>query len=1111
MTSEADIPTQPAKPRRRGRWRRRLLWFVGFVVVLLLVVPLLAGIAPIRSLVADKVGKALGRRVEIGSLSAYWFKGIDVEDVTIHSPDGFDGPLATIAKIHADLSVPALVQGRMTGRVRIVHPHVTLRRDAQGVSNAHDLGPKEKDHETAGAGAGAPPNVDLRIVLVAGTVEALDAAGKAENALRDIQFRGHVKPDGSKDVDLQAAVEGAGKDGGNARIALLATVDDTDTGVFKVDVPPLRLERVARMAADTLEVSDLAGTIALTGNGTLHPNDTLSGTLSTRVEAFAVRGKDGTQLSIHRIQGDVRLRGKGDETEASVTVEVGDLRVARMVDGHIETIREPEMTLRTEARFTPSGDRVRVASGTLDGGSLMNLHIEEAVRLERGAEERTMGLVKGNVQLGRLGSLRGLFPTLEPLAGGTLTVTLQGSERPGFNLGAAVIVENLVLRPCEIAPDGYEDRRMTAAFRIKRVEPGVMRLRLTTLDSSLARLTTGDPRRGVAVTYGPGAAYAVDGNFDVRVRLANLSRLLTTSLGLAPGERVRGTLHLTCEGSGTTDDMRLTTTVRGSDIIFPASWSATAPPATFEARVVSTRKNGRADVKLSNLSGLGLSGGGNAQFSEVAAEAGVGPETTFQQAEAQITVDLASARPWLGGVLKMDPGGRLGGRARLDLHVDGGGDGQHVTGSAQANDLFVLTRPGTTPIREKRVTVQADVALAPAGGKHVAKTLTLDAGGLRVDLDGSTLVAEPDIEADMHARLSGDAAQLAPTLAAFLGAGYEDLRGEGPITGSIDVTGSPAEHGRTLLARADLVLGSWTTSGLSIEKVRVKAARADVASPLKANLLATVGGGSAQADLVVTMGGATLPWTSDVHLAAVDTSSVVIGEGGLGRYLAFALPALVPADAGVPVLSGRLDADLHGASTAIHGDALADGLTGKGTLQMAQGEVKQSTLFGGGDGRMGKLVGALRLAVPAAGQVLAELQKAVAFSALVSTFTVAGRVLTVQQTKLTGERVVIDTSGTVGFDETINLKSRVVLQGKAGQALAARLPDGAIPLKIGGTLDEPRVGPDVEMASLLPIPGKKHGKGILDKIKKKLPKLPKLPKFPKIPKPKLPKLPNPFK
>ncbi len=584
MSTDTATPTPPTKPHRPRRWRRRLLGFVGVVVLLLLVAPLLAGIAPVRTFVAGKIGDALGRRVEIDSLSAYWFKGIDVENVTVHSPEGFDGPLATIAKVHADLSVPALLQGRMSGRVRIVHPHVMLRRDAAGVSNAHDLGPRKKAGEKRAHESHEPLDVDLRIVLVAGTVEALDAAGKAENALRDIQFRAHVGPDGSKDVDLEAAVERAAADGGNARITLLATVDDTQTGVFKVKVPPLRLDRLARMAADTLDVTDLAGTLALTGAGTVHPNDTLSGTFSTNVEAFAARGRDGTRLSIHRIQGDVHLRDAGDETEANASIDVGDLRVQRTVDGHIETIREPEITLRAEARFDPAGRHVRIGSGKLEGGALLNLRIEEAVRIERGEEERTTGLVKGFVHLGRLGSLAGIFPALEPLAGGTLALTLQGSQRPGFNIGAALTLEHLVLRPCAFAPDGYDERRLIAAFRIRRMEPGVMRLRLTTLDSSLARLTAGDARRGLTLTWGPGHAYAVDGDFDVRTRLASLSRLLATPLGLAHGERVRGTLHLACSGSGTPDDMRLTTNVRGTDIVFPDSWGVGGAAGGLHAR-----------------------------------------------------------------------------------------------------------------------------------------------------------------------------------------------------------------------------------------------------------------------------------------------------------------------------------------------------------------------------------------------------------------------------------------------------------------------------------------------------------------------------------------------
>ena len=75
--------------------------------------------------------------------------------------------------------------------LRIVQPHVMLRRNADGESNAKDLGKREPEEPD-----GEPSKMKLELVLVAGTIEALDGA-KAENALRDIQLTAGLEPDGA--------------------------------------------------------------------------------------------------------------------------------------------------------------------------------------------------------------------------------------------------------------------------------------------------------------------------------------------------------------------------------------------------------------------------------------------------------------------------------------------------------------------------------------------------------------------------------------------------------------------------------------------------------------------------------------------------------------------------------------------------------------------------------------------------------------------------------------------------------------------------------------------------------------------------------------------------
>lgn len=1098
MAAEATTPRQTVPAPRKRRWRRRIAWTLGILLLLALLAPLAVGLSPVRSALADKVGQALGRKVEIGSASAFWFKGIDLEDVTIHSPEGFDGPLAKVAKIHADVDVLGLLGGKVGARVRIVQPHVTLRRNAAGDSNVKDLA-TEKQTETAPAEAerkeaDTTSDMQLSLVLVAGTVEALE--GKtAANALRDIQLSADVAPSGALAFEFQALAEGAGQGGQDARLDLRASRDANRSGRFKIAVPALQLSRLARLIEDTVSVSGLQGTVKLDGEGTLQPDDTIEGTLATHLESIAAKTPDGTQLSVRRIMGTAKLRSISGATEADVEVGMGDVRVRRQVDGRIESFREPDISLQVTGRLDSQDGLLRIAQGSLQGGQLMQVLVREPLRFEQGAATRFAGRLEAKVSLGRLGSLRGLFPALEPLAAGTLSVLLTGSGADAQDIGVGVRITDLALRPSEVAPDGYSEPTIVAAFRFAQTDDGGMRVRLTQLGARIVRLVAKDAQRGVLLTVAPGGAYAVDGDFTLGFGLQSVSRLLGPKLGLEPGERLGGTLQFVGSGRGTPEAMRLDVDVHGTGIVFPRSWGSAGPAAALSAKLVSTRKDGEALIRISDLSGLGMKGSASARLRDPKRP----DASATNESEAEFTIDLAHARPWLGGFLGLDPAGQLAGRARVNARVLAQGGGQHVVATAQLNDFVLRARPKLTPIREKRVTLQADVQLADVGGRHQAKELKLVASGIQLDLSGSTYVAEPDADLDLRAVLGGDAAQLAPTLAAFLGEGYEDLRGSGKLTGTIKASGSPSDGGAALYTTTDVTLGSWATSGLNVENVRLAATRTDAAAPLAAQLRAGLNGGSALVTGTARLGGKAQPWNATVVLKGVDTSGVLVSQG-VGRYLTFVLPALLPANASAAVLSGRLDANLKGGAPSFGGEALKAGLRGDGRIAMEQGEIKQSTLFGGGgSSQLGKLIAMLKVAAPESGVVLAELQKAITFQSLTSEFSVANRVVTVKQTKLDGRRVAIDMQGRVLMAGPIDLHSQVKLQGNAGRRLAGAIGGDTLPLRVRGTLEEPLVQPDVDLTKLIPVPG--GGKdGLLDKIRKKLPKPPKLPK-----------LPNPFK
>src|SRR5262245_25426584 len=84
--------TPAATPKKRRRWRRRLTWFFVVLFVLLAVAPHAISIPFVRHWIAAKASDALGRRVTIGGASAKWWSGIELRDVEVHNPPGYEGP-----------------------------------------------------------------------------------------------------------------------------------------------------------------------------------------------------------------------------------------------------------------------------------------------------------------------------------------------------------------------------------------------------------------------------------------------------------------------------------------------------------------------------------------------------------------------------------------------------------------------------------------------------------------------------------------------------------------------------------------------------------------------------------------------------------------------------------------------------------------------------------------------------------------------------------------------------------------------------------------------------------------------------------------------------------
>ena len=1072
--TDSPASSSTSAPRKR-RWLRR---FVGLGILLLLflfLAPLLIGLGPVRNKIASVASESLGQRVEIDGAGAFWGKGIDVEGITVHSPDGFDGPLATIRRVHVDVDVLALLGGKVVADVRVVEPHVTLRKDARGRGNQDPMIEQLAQEEEPKPEPAPTP--DVRLVVIGGRFETPATDDAPANVVDDVQLTLDLDPSGRKLLALEASLVDAAKGGGNALVKATADLDADTTGPISATVPALDLGRVAQLVENATGLQGLRGSVEATIDAQLQGDQTLAGAFDVRAEDIAARTAGAGSVSVRRLTADTKLRSVTGATEATWTLRIGDMRVEARSGGRTDRFREPAILFEGEGRYQHEDGLVRIAKATLDAGGTATANLEAPLRIETDPAVRIQGKGAARVDLKRLGDLRSLVPALEPLAGGVLNVAFDGRGGEGVDADITVGIDNLRLHPTDYAPGGYADRRIELAMNARRTPEEGTTLTMHRFTSAVAQASFRKDR-GLSLRIDPKGAMAADGAFQMRIILPTLSTLVGGAMGLERGERIEGTVTLAGNGVGADERMRLDTTVQAANVVLPRSWDERGTRMNLQAIVRAESSASAMTITVSEVRGMGLSGEGSVTLDPS------GDAMRLAEASGRLGLRLREARGWLAPILELESRERLDGQLSSSVRLVESDGARQLSATAQLANLSWERGPGTTPVREPRITMQANLQLAPEGGRHRADELRLETSGLRLDASGSSYVAEPDTDVDATLRLGGDAARLAPLLSALLGEGYEDLQGRGGLSGEMTVRGSPADNGAGLLLNGDLGFGSWSTGGLVVSNAKLALKRPRTADPLTTSFTAGMNKGTARVDGSARLGGAMIPWRATAKLARVDTSTLLVGQG-MGRYLAFALPALLPAGKNTPVLSGLLDADLEGSAPSIEDPGLSNGLQGKGRIHMSGGEIKQSTLFGGGGGQLGKVISVLNVAVPEAGRALQELSRAVTFSSLDSRFRVANKVLLLDEAKLIGQSAHIDMKGRVDFEQRVALETNVAIQGGGGRALAKALPGGVIPLRVRGTLENPQVTPNVDLGKL--AAGGLTGKvpGLLDDLKKK--------------------------
>jgi hypothetical protein len=166
-----DKLPQPPKSSKSGGWLRKLGWFAGILVILLVVVYLVAtSPAFLTGVILPKVSKALGVDVTVTSAQIRPFSHVQLNGLKVQPPGG--EPLLTIQEIHANYSLRSIIGGNIVvSEVVIDSPVVTVIQNADGSCNL-DAFTKMTAKEAKPAPAPAPakssqpPQIDIKKVAL---------------------------------------------------------------------------------------------------------------------------------------------------------------------------------------------------------------------------------------------------------------------------------------------------------------------------------------------------------------------------------------------------------------------------------------------------------------------------------------------------------------------------------------------------------------------------------------------------------------------------------------------------------------------------------------------------------------------------------------------------------------------------------------------------------------------------------------------------------------------------------------------------------------------------------------------------------------------------------
>src|SRR5882672_7865437 len=129
-----DTIVKPTQKKRRS-WLRKLVWFAGIFVILLVVFYFVAtSTAFFKSVILSQVGKALDSDVTVSDAQISPFSHVMLSNLKVQ-PHGGE-PLLTVQAMHANYSLWDIIGGKIVvSEVAVESPVITVIQNADGTSN----------------------------------------------------------------------------------------------------------------------------------------------------------------------------------------------------------------------------------------------------------------------------------------------------------------------------------------------------------------------------------------------------------------------------------------------------------------------------------------------------------------------------------------------------------------------------------------------------------------------------------------------------------------------------------------------------------------------------------------------------------------------------------------------------------------------------------------------------------------------------------------------------------------------------------------------------------------------------------------------------------------